>query len=113
MKFDVIYDTYLFMTVYCRIYYHKFLMLYNHVLCYLSNFGGQWLSGRVLDWRPRGCGYEPHGHHCVVSLSKKINPSLVFVQPRKTDSFIAERLLIGCEESNQTNKANTPVISQL
>ena len=22
--------------------------------------GGQWLSGRVLDSRPRGCGFEPH-----------------------------------------------------
>ena len=38
---------------------------------------GQWLSGRVLDSRPRGRGFEPHGCHCVVSLSKKINPSLV------------------------------------
>ena len=32
--------------------------------------GAQWLSGRVLDSRPRGCGFEPHRHHCVVSLSK-------------------------------------------
>ena len=32
--------------------------------------GTQWLSGRVLDWRPRGCGFEPHPRHCVVSLSK-------------------------------------------
>ena len=27
----------------------------------------QWLSGRVLDWRPKGGGYEPHRRHCVVS----------------------------------------------
>ena len=26
----------------------------------LNHSGGQWLSGRVLDSRPRGCGYEPH-----------------------------------------------------
>ena len=32
--------------------------------------GAQWLSGRVLDLRPRGCGFEPHRRHCVVSLSK-------------------------------------------
>ena len=32
--------------------------------------GAQWLSGRVLDSRPRGCGFEPHPRHCVVSLSK-------------------------------------------
>ena len=32
--------------------------------------GAQWLSGRVLDSRPRGRGFEPHRRHCVVSLSK-------------------------------------------
>ena len=32
--------------------------------------GVQWLSGRVLDSRLRGCGFEPHRHHCVASLSK-------------------------------------------
>ena len=64
----------------------------------------QWLSGRVLDSRPRGRGFEPHRHHCVVSLSKNINPSLVLVQPRKTRPFITERLLMGRKESNQTNK---------
>ena len=26
----------------------------------------QWLSGRVLDSRPRGRGFEPHRHHCVL-----------------------------------------------
>ena len=31
--------------------------------------GAQCLSGRVLDTRPRGRGFEPHRHHCVVSLS--------------------------------------------
>ena len=25
----------------------------------------QWLSGRVLDSRPRGCGFQPH-LHCVL-----------------------------------------------
>ena len=60
------------------------------------------LSGRVLDWRPRARGFEPHWRHCVVSLSKNINPSLVLVQPRKTRPFINERLLMGRKESNQT-----------
>ena len=32
--------------------------------------GVQWLSGRVLDLRPRGRGFEPHQHYCVLSLSK-------------------------------------------
>ena len=61
-------------------------------------------SGRVLDWRSWGSGFEPHRRHCVVSLSKNINPSLVLVQPRKTRPFIIERLLMGRKESYQTNK---------
>ena len=65
--------------------------------------GAQWLSGRVLDWRPRGHGFEPHRRHCVVSLNKNINPSLVLVQPRKTRPNITERLMMGRKESNQTN----------
>ena len=52
--------------------------------------GVQWLSGRMLDSRPRGREYEPHKRHCVVSLSKNINPRLV--QPRETCPFITERL---------------------
>ena len=28
--------------------------------------GAQSLSGRVLDSRPRGLGFEPHGCYCVV-----------------------------------------------
>ena len=63
-----------------------------------------WLSGRVLDLRPRGCGFEPHWGHCLVSLSKNINPSLVLVQPRKTRPFKTERLLMGRKETNQTSK---------
>ena len=67
--------------------------------------GAQWLSGRVLDSKQRGHGFEPHRHHCVVSLSKNINLSPVLGQPRKTRPFITERLLIGRKESNQTNKS--------
>ena len=62
--------------------------------------GVQWLSGRVLDLRPRGRGFEPHQRHCVVSLSMNINLSLVLVQPKKTRPFITERLLMGPKESN-------------
>ena len=35
------------------------------------------LSGRVLDSRLRGCGFEPHQRHCVVSLSKTLYPLLI------------------------------------
>ena len=58
----------------------------------------------MLDSRPRGHGLEPHQRHCVVSLSKNINPSLVLVQPRKTSPFITEILLMGRKESNQTKQ---------
>ena len=64
---------------------------------FLPIYGAQWLSGRVLDSRPKGGGLEPHRRHCVVSLSKThyFNPSLVLVQPKKTCLDITERLLTG------------------
>ena len=71
--------------------------------------GAWWLSGRVLDSRPKGRGFESHRRHCVVSLSKNINPSLVLVQPRKTRLFITERLLMGRKESNQTKQTKNSV----
>ena len=36
----------------------------------LLHLGAKWLSGRVLDWRPKNCGFEPHRCHCIVSVSK-------------------------------------------
>ena len=48
-------------------------------------------------------GSEPQRRHCVVSLNKNINPSLVLVQTRKTHPYITERLLMGHKESNKTN----------
>ena len=53
----------------------------------------QWLSGRELNLRPKGRRFEPHRRHCIVSLSKNINPSLVLVQPKKTCPF---KLLKDC-----------------
>ena len=35
---------------------------------FLSETGAQWLSGRVLDSRPRGHGFEPCWHHWVMVL---------------------------------------------
>ena len=35
-----------------------------------SSTGAQWLSGRVLDSRPKGRGFEPHRRHCVVVLEQ-------------------------------------------
>ena len=70
----------------------------------LNLVGAQWLSGRVLDSRQRGGRFEPQRRHCVVSLSKNINPSLVLVQPRKTRPYITERLLMGRKEPNKKEK---------
>ena len=36
----------------------------------LTSEGAQWLSGRVLDSRPKGRGFEPHRRHCVVVLEQ-------------------------------------------
>ena len=40
----------------------------------------QRLSGRALDSKPSGHGFEPQRRHCIVSTSKTYNPSLVLVQ---------------------------------
>ena len=37
---------------------------------FMHNRGAQWLSGRVLDSRPRGRGFEPHRRHCIVVLEQ-------------------------------------------
>ena len=68
--------------------------------------GAQWLSGRVLDSRPRGSGFEPHQRHCVVSLSKTHLSllRLVLVQSRKTGPYITERLLM--DVKNQIIQTN-------
>ena len=85
---------------------HQSLRYSNNTkyVCICRSEGAQWLSGRVLDSRLKGRGFEPHQRHCVVSLSKNINLSLVLVQPRNTRPFITERLLMGRKESNPTNK---------
>ena len=35
-----------------------------------ERMGAQWLSGRVLDSRPRGRRFEPQGRHCVVVIDQ-------------------------------------------
>ena len=75
-------------------------------------WGAQWLSGRVLDWRPRGRGFEPHLRHCDVVLEQDTF-SLVLVQPRKTRPCLTERLLMGRKESNQTNKQKAHTVLRI
>ena len=44
--------------------------LFLNTLFDLNSAGARWLSGRVLDSRPRGRGVEPHRRHCVVVLEQ-------------------------------------------
>ena len=48
----------------------KFEIFSNLLVLTFILEGAQWLSGGVLDSRPRGRGFEPNPCHCVVSLSK-------------------------------------------
>ena len=50
--------------------YHSKLMSVNELLLPGLIKGAQWLSGRVLDLRLRGRGFEPHWRHCVVVLEQ-------------------------------------------
>ena len=45
-------------------------LIHYLIFTFSKQEGAQWLSGRVLDSRPRGRGFKPHRRHCVVSLSK-------------------------------------------
>ena len=44
------------------------IIIFQIKLCFLSLTGAQWLSGRVLDSRLKGRGFEPHWRHYVVVL---------------------------------------------
>ena len=47
----------------------KFLTLFTY-LTQTKCMGVQWLSGRVLDSRPKGRRFEPHRRHCLVVLEQ-------------------------------------------
>ena len=51
--------------------------------------------GSGAEAKMQGRGFKPHRHHCAVSLTRHINPSLVLVQSRKTHPDVLERLLTG------------------
>ena len=52
--------------------------------------GAQWLSGRVLYWRPWGRRFEPHPRHCVVSWSKT-HKSLLSTGSAQEDLYLHNR----------------------
>ena len=67
--------------------------------------GAQWLSGRVLDSRPRGHGFEPHRRHCVVSLSKT-HLSLPSTGSTQEDSSQHNWKIVDWDIKNQIKQAN-------
>ena len=50
--------------------WHVFLFSTNTKIYHFRSMGAQWLSGRVLDSRQKGRGFEPHRRHCVVVLEQ-------------------------------------------
>ena len=48
----------------------QFATVCSRVSDFNNRIGAQWLSGRVLDSRPKGRGFEPHRRHCVVVLEQ-------------------------------------------
>ena len=56
------------------------------------NRGAQWLSGGVLDFRSRGCGFKPHWRHCFVSSSKIFYLQLSTGSNRNTHYDMTEKL---------------------
>ena len=48
-------------SIFCKYMY----MMYGYL-----DMGAQWLSGRVLDSRPRGRGSEPHRRYCGAVLEQ-------------------------------------------
>ena len=52
------------------VYIHLWNILYKYEWNPSLDKGAQWLSGSVLDSRPRGCWFEPQWRHCVVVLEQ-------------------------------------------
>ena len=75
---------------------------HDFILCsFMENFTGlkRERNGSVVE------GSSLTGVTALCPWARHINPSLVLVQPRETPPYITERLLMGCKESNQTNKS--------
>ena len=68
--------------------------------------GAEWLSGRVLDLRPRGLGLSLTNINVLCLWARHIYPCLVLVQPRKTCRDITEKLLTGTERIKSNKQIN-------
>ena len=69
-KVSTVSEPYLWPTLFNLVLVFFFVFFLFFVFYWGRGGGAQWLSGRVLDWRPKGRGFETHRRHCVVSLSK-------------------------------------------
>ena len=72
----------------------------------LAHWGWWWLSGSVLDLRSRGCRFEPHQRHCVVSLSK--TPYLFRTGSTQEDPFWQNWKIVDWDVKNQIKQNKTP-----
>ena len=57
----------------------NYSLLFKHI-----QLREQWLSARVLYSRSRGCRFEPHKRHCIISLNKTLYPLWVYLNTAKT-----------------------------
>ena len=56
--------------------YEMPIIKYGYTIFIRPDRGVWWLSGRVPESRSRGCGFEAHRRHCILSLSKTLYPLL-------------------------------------
>ena len=70
----------------------------------LDRFAGEWLSGRELDLKSRGCRFKPHQRHCVMSLSKTLFP-LLSTSSTHVDPSLQDWKIVDWDVKNQ-NKQN-------
>ena len=61
------------------------------------------LCGIELDFRCRGCGFEPHRRYWIVSLSKTLYPQLSTGSTQEDRPNMTEKLLTGMYR-NRSNK---------
>ena len=76
-------------------------------LCICHKYQNGEHSGSVVECLTQDLGAAGSSLTGVTGLcpwASHINPSLVLVQPRKTYSYITERLLMGCKKSNKQTK---------
>ena len=64
-----------------------YTLLSGHWVIYCA-IDWQWLSGRVLESKSRGCWLEPHWRHCLVSLSKTLYPLLSTGSTQEDPSWV-------------------------